>query len=193
MNQFKDLLNDNIIDKSELVNKRHEYLGLDATQAAFLAKIFINNKDCYENTNLNEVAELMGVNIDTARSIIEPLIINGFLTLIVEGEEHKVNFNTFIEKLLSSYSTPLNDSTIDHKLKWIDSKIDFIINDDNRNELKTIIEKNDWEIISNVIDKLSEQTEQNFPLLISFINSALNTKQVKDERIKSLMEVNWLK
>ena len=46
MKLLEELLKDNIINRSTLVIKRHEYLGLDATQAAFVAKIFVDNNLC---------------------------------------------------------------------------------------------------------------------------------------------------
>lgn len=193
MNQLKDLLKDNIINKSELVIKRHEYLGLDVAQATFLAKIFVNNNESYEKININEIAKLMDVNVDTAKEIVSLLITKGLVKFTIENEDLILNFDTFIIKLLSSYSKPENDSAIDQKLKWIDTKVDFIINDNLRVQLLKIIENNNWDAISKVVDKFAEQNEQNFPLLVSLIQSALDTREEKENEIKSVLNTNWLK
>ncbi len=192
MNNLLDLLNDNIIDKSKLVEQRHEYLGLDATQAAFLAKIFINNEDSYERVSIRKLSELMNVDIETAQSIIEPLITNGLLGFVNEEGKSYFDFEKLIKKLLSSYMAPTESDLKEHKVKWIGKKLDFLLSDNNIIELRKIVDTTDWNIILKVMEKMSEQKDHTFPLLVSFIQSAVNNNEQKKEQIKSVMDVNWL-
>ncbi len=192
MTNFDDLLKDNIIDKSSLVKKRHEYLGLDAVQASFLSKIFIDNDKQYDKVNIEELSTLMNINVETAQEVVKPLITKGLVEVINEDNNTLFNFNGFINKLLSSYTAPTSDSTREQKVKWICKKVEFLVTDHNKSELFSVVESHDWNIIMNVISKFEEQKEQSFPLLVSFLQSALNKKEDKEKEIKSIMDVNWL-
>ncbi len=194
MELLNELLNDNIINRSELVTKRHEYLGLDATQAAFLAKIFINNKECYKDIEINEASELMGVDIDTSKAILESLITKGLLMVGTnENNEPTFDFDFLINKLLHCYKTPISNSNIDKKMEWIESKVDFEINEQMKDEFTKVICGMEWDILVEIIKKSTEQSEQTFPVLMSMINSAPVNKEAKDQQVKQILEVNWLK
>ncbi len=194
MKLLNELLNDNIINRSELVNKRHEYLGLDATQAAFMAKIFINNKECYKDIKLNEASELMGVDIDTSKAILESLITNGLLMVGQdENNEPTFDFDFLICKLMECYDTPISKSDISKKLDWIESKVAFEVTDQMKKEFTKVISGMDWNILVEIIKKSTEQSEQTFTVLMSMINSAPINKEAKDQKVKEILEVNWLK
>lgn len=193
MRNIKKLIEDNIINEFELINKRYEYLGLDAAQAAFIAKIFINEREVWKKINPAKAAELMGVELETSKAIIEPLIINGFVKIENNNGEVNLNFDYLIEKLLASYIEPDASSPLNHKLKWFISEIDIELNDENVKELTSLIEKNDWVLMTKVLDEFNKQNNSTFPLLITFIQAASKEKQQQNEKIKSLMEINWLK
>ncbi len=193
MNNFIDLLKDNIINKSDLVIKRHEYLGLDATQAAFLAKIFVNNEQSYNNLRIEDIAELMDVNIDTANVIIEKLITDGYLLLsnCEDGNGHLFNFDTIIEKLMMSYSSPLASDSIERKLDWINEKVSFELTNENKDELIKILNNIDWNVAATAIAKFIDQDKQTFPLLVSFFQT-ISISDTGNERVKSILKHNWL-
>lgn len=193
MSNFRDLLLDNIISKSELVIKRHEYLGLETAQAAFLAKIFVNNRESYSEVKLSKVADLMNVDIEVAKLIIEPLIIDGLLPMKTVDEIIYLNFDLFITRLLESYEEPKESDSIDEKLKWIDWKVNLILTDNNKEQLREVIKNTKWDVITKVINKLSEQDGYSFPLLISFIDSAKSDFDIQKEKVSEILNVNWLK
>ncbi len=194
MKLLEELLKDNIIDRSTLVIKRHEYLGLDATQAAFVAKIFINNNECYKDIDINEVSELMGVDTETSKAILESLITKGLL-LVSENENNTpiFNFDFLITKLLNCYETPIASSTIEKKLTWIETQVEFEVNEQMKEEFKKVISGMEWEILVELIKKSTQHSEQTFPLLMSLINSSPINKESKDNKVKEILEVNWLK
>ncbi len=189
---LNDLLNDNIINKSELVIKRHEYLGLDDVQASFLAKIFINNNESYSKVDIDELSKLMSVDIETVQAILKPLITSGMLGIINEDNKTFFNLDQFINKLLNSYSTPGDNDHPDAKVKWILNRLTFILTDDNISELRRMIDYYDWNIILKVIEKMGNQSDQNFPLLVSLLNVATTKKEENESQIKSILDVNWL-
>ncbi len=192
MNNLNDLLSDNIINKSELVIKRHEYLGLDATQAAFLAKIFINNKECYREVDIETVSNLMNVDVATAQTILEPLLTKGLLGFNNKEGKSYFDFQKLIEKLLASYSAPSFSDSKEQKVKWIGKKLDFILTDDNVIHLNEIVEKTEWDILVKVIEKMANQKNQTFPLFVSLVETISNNIDAKREQIKSVLDVNWL-
>ncbi len=194
MTLLNELLRDNLINRSELVNKKHEYLGLDATQAAFVAKIFVNNNECYSKIDINEASELMGVDIETANAILQPLITKGLL--LISENENKVpefNFDFLVSKILDCYDTPIQSSNIDSKINWIKTKVNFEVNEQMEEEFKKVISGMDWDILVELIKKSTTHSEQTFPLLMSLINSSPINKEAKDNKVKEILEVNWLK
>ncbi len=192
INTFKDLLSDNIINKSELILKRHEYLGLDAAQATFLSKIFVNNREDYSKVQIKEIASLMSVDIDTAQSIMGSLVTNGMLGIKSENGETFFDLEKLIIKLAETYSMPSEACKKETKVKWITSRLGFDLTKDNISELEDAIDNYGWETILNVIEKFDDQSNKNFPLLISLISVAANSKAKKESQIKSVMDVNWL-
>ncbi len=193
MDNFIDLLKDNIVIKSDLVIKRHKYLGLDATQASFLAKIFVSNEASYSNLNAQQVAELMDVDIDTAKLIIERLIVDGFIAISNNGatNEPTFNFDLIIEKLMMSYSSPLEEDSIEKKIEWVNNKISFELTDENKIEIEKLINNTEWNSFATAVVKFIDQNEQTFPLLVSLIKT-VSTNKNSNSSIKAILEHNWL-
>lgn len=192
MKTIKDLLNDNIINKSELILKRHEYLGLDAAQAAFLSKIFVDNREDYTKLDINEIASLMSVDTNTAETIVRPLVTKGILGIVSNNGDTFFNLEQLVTKLLETYAMPMESSKKELKINWITKQIGFDLSNDNIIELERVIDTYDWTTILNVIEKFDEQSNKNFPLLISLITVAANSKEKKENQLKSVMDVNWL-
>ncbi len=192
MDNYIDLLKDNIINKSELVNKRHKYLGLDAAQAAFIAKIFVSNKESYDKLSLEEVSKLMEVDIETARIITKELVISGYLLVSIINGKEIFDFNSIINKLIMSYSSPTEESPIEDKIDWVSKKVSFELTNDNIDQLKDVIEKLDWNVFATVIAKFIDQNDQSFPLLDAMLNSISNNGNTINKKIRSTLQINWL-
>lgn len=192
MLNIKDLLNDQIINKSELINKRHKYLGLDAAQAAFIAKIFVNNNDKNTIITQSEAAELMGVEEPSAKKIIEFLVLEGLVKVTENNSEVKFDFEFLIEKLISTYLPPSSSSSIEQKVDWAVNVIGIEFSNENRIELTDQISNTNWDLVLVAINEFKNQTNKTFPLLVSLIKAINNDKKENDGKIKSLMQVNWL-
>ncbi len=192
MLNIKDLLNDQIINKSELINKRHKYLGLDAAQAAFIAKIFVNNNDKNTIITQSEAAKLMGVEEPSAKKIIEFLVLEGLVKVTENNSEVKFDFEFLIEKLISTYLPPSSSSSIEQKVDWAVKVIGIEFSNENRIELTDQISNTNWDLVLVAINEFKNQTNKTFPLLVSLIKAINNDKKENDGKIKSLMQVNWL-
>lgn len=192
MLNIKDLLNDQIINKSELINKRHKYLGLDAAQAAFIAKIFVNNNDKNTIITQSDAAELMGVEEPSAKKIIEFLVLEGLVKVTENNSEVKFDFEFLIEKLISTYLPPSSSSSIEQKVDWAVKVIGIEFSNENRIELTDQISNTNWDLVLVAINEFKSQTNKTFPLLVSLIKAINNDKKENDGKIKSLMQVNWL-
>ncbi len=183
------LLKDNLINKSELINKRHKYLGLDAVQAAFLAKIFINNNEENNKLNLESVSQKMSLDDESTKKVLAPLITCGLLSVeSIDGNEF-FNFENLIKRLLETYLPPKNSSTLSEKLEWIKDETHIDI---ENIEIKNIVNNIDWSTIVEVVKALSEKNEVSVPLFVSMINSIVKDNTKQNETIKSILDINWL-
>lgn len=193
MNDFKELLDDNIINREELFNKRYEYLGLDSAQAGFVSKIFLSKRENYSNLDVKEVSSIMSVDETTAQKILTPLITQGLILLEKENDKTVLNFEHMFEKLLSTYIIPSENSPVNLKVNWIVDKSELDLNESNIKELKDIVENHNWNTLIKVVENFVGQKDKTFPLLLSLIKVTTNSKDKLNNDIKSVMDVNWLK
>ncbi len=134
----KSLLEDKIINLSELVIKRSEYLGLEPGQSEFLAKIFNINKARYDMLTELELAQGMGVNTETVKAIIKPLLSKG-LVLVDQGEgQLTFNLEVLVSKLLDTYlDEHKGETSIEDEVRVQQTK-----DESKQEQVKNLLDKN---------------------------------------------------
>ncbi len=189
MSTLNILLKDNIINKSELINKRHKYLGIDSAKAAFLTKIFITNNEDFTKLSLERISELTELESETANHLIKSLIVDGLVTMENSDGNTEFNFEVVIIKLLSTYLPPTNNSPIETKMAWIEKETTL---DSKNDQLVSLIKTTEWEKVISVVEVFVNQNEKTIPLFVSMLESTVTSTKKQDENIKSILEINWL-
>ncbi len=189
MTTLNILLKDNIINKSELINKRHEYLGLDSAKAAILTKIFVAKNENLKVLTLERISELTELEIEAVKLLVKSLIVEGLVTMENIDGASSFNFEVIIDKLLATYLPPKDNSPIETKIAWIERETTL----DGKNEtLLSLIKSTDWKKVISVVEVFKNQKEKTIPLFISLIESTIESSKKQDENIKSILEINWL-
>jgi len=97
------LLEDGIIDKEQLVLKRHKYIGLKKQEAIFIAKLF-KNKEIKEHTfSISKLANILNLSEESIQVLIRTLIASNCLKVINKDKQITFDFNYTIVKLLETY------------------------------------------------------------------------------------------
>ena len=192
MTQIEQLVYDGVINKEQLVLKRHQYLNLDLQQAQFVSKLFRNSSLNFSNLTLQEISKEFGTDEKTAQVILQTLLSESCIQLVnIEGVVF-FNLNFLIDKLVDSYFVPEDKASHKMKINWVKNSLSFKLTDDNLTELNQLVDSGNWSKVSIVVTKLVNDKKSNWPLFMA-IFSAISNKQAKNSaKLKSVLDQNWL-
>lgn len=192
MTEFIRMIQDDILDKEQLVLKRHHFLEIDKIQAQYIAKLFSNKELKYSCLNLDDIANELAIPKPAVETLVKGLVNNGNIS--VENIDGKLtfNFDKLINRLIESYITPKNSESTEFKLNWAIKTLKFELTEKNIEELNMIIEESGWNNLAVVINKISTIKEPSYSQLISMYETLGAKENTDSQQLKDIMDLNWL-
>ncbi len=190
---IKKLIEDNVINKSQLVLTRYEYIGIDSAQAKMLSRLF-KEEDAeldYSNITIDQISNKIKIDLEATKIIIQ-LLIEKKIINVNNDSKLTFDFNPLIQKLIKTYQTPLDSDSIETKIIWVKNMLNFKLSNDNLDEIKKMIDSGKWNQISIVVNEICDDTKTNWPLFVTMVSSLSNKKSEIDLKLKSILNQNWL-
>lgn len=192
MANIKELLRDDLLNKEQLILKRYKFLGLDEIQARFLSKIYADKNIDPTSLTMDDISKVFGVDKTTAETIMQELVSTICVSVKSDDNGMSFDFEILINRLVKTYFSPHESEDVETKLFWSINKIGFELTQENINDLKKMINSEDWNKLSTVIERTSENDDGNWPLFISLWNSLTVKDSQKNDHLKNVLDRNWL-
>lgn len=192
MIEFIRMIQDDIVDKEQLVLKRFRFLNIDKIQAQYIAKLFSNKELKYYDLSLEDICNELSIPKQAGETLVKGLVKDGIILIQSKDGNITFNFEPLINKLIESYITPNDSETTDVKLDWAVKTLKFELTPKNIEELKLFIDENGWTNLSIVINKISTIENPSYSQLISMYETIGARETTDSQQLKELMDLNWL-
>lgn len=192
MNEFNQLIKDDVLDKEQLILKRHRFLDIDPIKAQYIAKLFKDKELDTSSLTLKEIANSTSIPVESAEALTKELVAKGLVSIKNEGNEYRFNYDTLVNKIIKSYIAPEHERPTSEKLNWVVKTLTVELTDANINDLELIINEDGWENLKIAINKIVTLEDQTWHQLISMYEALGAKEKTESNEIKNILDKNWL-
>ena len=189
------LLEENYFDKNTLLLKNYQFLRLDENQLVFVLKLL----KLEDNLKEDNIIKTLNISKKEYQEQIAALLKLKIIRIKKNIKEKKLeySFAPLWDKIILILlpSIPTIDATNEKKYLWFISQLNIYANDNIKKIIFGWINEGGWKrmvSIVNLMEKLKDK-DLGFKTIEKIYQAEAAKEVVKEKKIKSVIDLNWLK